>query len=1342
MKKTIVLLFALLPLALLAQADEDSPRTYAPMVSKGHYLGEIPPLRDLVAVENAPKPPKSWHKRNYFFSNPYLNPKPQPQGGDPLAHALSGAESNMPQIVPGLNLEGLREPNVTPPDPSGDVGKDHYVQMVNQSNGALFEVRSKQTGAIVLGPIETATIWSQVGSGSIGDPIIQYDHAAQRWLMMEMQGFAGGLLVAVSQTSDPTGAWKAYQYQTLGFPDYPKLYVWHNAYILTVNEIVNGNTCAGYAFEREAILNGESSFDVYRFVMPNFGGILYQPATGADWESGPAPPQNSPAYIFRVYDDGWNGGKDRLQVWEVRTNWQDPASSSLTGPFLLTPTPFETKVCFGNGLFDCIEQPDQGAPRITALENIIMYRAPYRNFGTYESVVLNHVADVSGEVGDGGDAAIRWYELQKSSSGTWQIHQEGTYAPDFKTNRFTGTISQDGEGNIALGYSVCSDVTQPGLRVTGRRASDPPGQMTVQEYSIVEGGTSHLDARWGDYSSMAVDPVDDRTFWFTGEYQPVGANWGTKIASFRIQRDTYDISPVTLVEPQSAPDLGPGEAVRVSVFNGGLQPASNFAVKLWFEGSLVATEQVAANLAPGNTYVHSFASTVDMPTVGKSYSFQVVVNWGSDAYSGNDTLRVQVVKQTTNDAGIPERLDFPNLVCGTSKAFRLVLENSSGAALSSAQLLYRANGSQPFKTYDWTGNLPPEGRDTISLTVDGIKNGVNFLQCIAQLPNGLEDEAKANDTLTVKYFGNITGNYLLGTVSTDFGELRWELLSQANTLLSFGTLNSQNDKVEICAVDNTCYKLRVRSTTFEWKGAFVLLDIFGDTLLTFNEASVSPEVYPFCTPSRKAVDLGAYALVSPKTGANLSNNESVSVQVRNFGTAKQGNVNVSFRLDGGTWVNATLPDSLAPAADVVFTFPNGVDLSAVGPYLFEASTTVAGDENTGNDAITRTIKNKYNYDVNLAGVNNAGGCIVPESALLLVKLENVGFETIESVQIESFINGEGPFLDTLAIEIPSEETRETAFQPGIPLVPGSNTVSLRLVGVDEQIGDENISNNFIERTFELYNGGVEVLLGFATDEHPAETRWQLLREDGSLVQESGPYTEALMFYFYNFCLKKDTCYVLRILDSGNNGLNTYISMSEATGGTIYAGVPGDFGGQFDIPFCAGTTCAGLQLAVSTTPSSDNGAADGKIVAVLSGGIEPYVYSIDPPGTFQGTGLFDNLLPGIYTVRGYDALNCIAESQVSIGTMTTKGPGTASYFKIAPNPTKGLAWITFQDAAEQRPYIFADLYDTQGRRLQVIRLARWDEEYRGGVSVETYASGVYYLHLRGNKKQNVLKLVRQ
>lgn len=175
-----------------------------------------------------------------------------------------------------------------------------------------------------------------------------------------------------------------------------------------------------------------------------------------------------------------------------------------------------------------------------------MYRLQYRNFGTHESLVVNHVVDVNGA----DLAGIRWYELRSAGGGPWSIFQQGDYSPD-GTNRWMGSVAMDKSGNMALGYSVSSATVFPGIRYTGRVSSEPLGTMPQGEFTIIDGAASqpaincvdnngntfNCGNRWGDYSSMNIDPVDDCTFWYTTEHMAVFApgaiNWQTRIASFK-----------------------------------------------------------------------------------------------------------------------------------------------------------------------------------------------------------------------------------------------------------------------------------------------------------------------------------------------------------------------------------------------------------------------------------------------------------------------------------------------------------------------------------------------------------------------------------------------------------------------------------------------------------------------------------------------------------------------------------------------------------------------------------------------------------------------------------------
>ena len=159
-----------------------------------------------------------------------------------------------------------------------------------------------------------------------------------------------------------------------------------------------------------------------------------------------------------------------------------------------------------------------------------MFRLAYRNFGDHEALVVNHTVDASS-----GQAGVRWYEV-RDPGGAPVLYQQGTYAPD-NNHRWMGSVAQDRIGNIALGYSVSSSSVFPSVRYTGRLAEDPTGLMTQDEAVLVAGGGSqtHASSRWGDYSMLSVDPVDDCTFWYTQEYYATTSSsaWKTRIGSFR-----------------------------------------------------------------------------------------------------------------------------------------------------------------------------------------------------------------------------------------------------------------------------------------------------------------------------------------------------------------------------------------------------------------------------------------------------------------------------------------------------------------------------------------------------------------------------------------------------------------------------------------------------------------------------------------------------------------------------------------------------------------------------------------------------------------------------------------
>jgi hypothetical protein len=209
-------------------------------------------------------------------------------------------------------------------------------------------------------------------------------------------------------------------------------------------------------------------------------------------------------------------------------DWSNPANSTFTLAGLIPTAAFDSNQCGSTRA--CVPQPGTSA-KLDAIADRLMYRLQYRNFGTYETLLGNHTVDV-----DGTDrAGVRWFELRRQSGGNWGMYQQGTFSPD-STDRWMASVAMNGSGQIALGYSIASSSIYPSIRYTGRLASDPLGTMSQGENTIINGAGSQTStsSRWGDYSSMSVDPMDDCTFWYTTEYvQSTGsAPWRTRIASF------------------------------------------------------------------------------------------------------------------------------------------------------------------------------------------------------------------------------------------------------------------------------------------------------------------------------------------------------------------------------------------------------------------------------------------------------------------------------------------------------------------------------------------------------------------------------------------------------------------------------------------------------------------------------------------------------------------------------------------------------------------------------------------------------------------------------------------
>jgi hypothetical protein len=475
----------------------------APAVFDGD-LRDLPQTsREELLSQGNPHPPISVQKW----------PASAPGFVDPLAQTEPGKGQMPPPIRNFEAMDKIEGGGWTPPDTVGDVGPEHYVQGVNVG----FGIYDKATGAEEV-TMSFDDLFDGTGTPcddqNRGDIIVLYDHLAGRWLLSDFSLPSTGPVyqcLGISQTSDPiTGGWYFYGYvvDADGSPwhDYPKLGVWPDAYYMTANMFTPWSGAWVWAFDRAAMLDGDPLTAV-RFET----GTAYASLLPANLE-GPPPPAGTPNYLAAF------GYPDTLRLWEFHVDWGTPANSSFSGPTNLNVADV--------GLIFDIPQQSPGWD-LDSLGDRLMMQLQYRNFDDHEALWVNHT------VASGGVAGVRWYEI-RDPGGTPYVHQQGTYQPD-DLYRWMGSLAVDGDGNMAVGYSVSSGNMMPAVRYAGRLMGETPGILPQAEASLIEGtGVQVGISRWGDYSSMTVDAADDCTFWYTQEYyETTGSLWTTRVGSFK-----------------------------------------------------------------------------------------------------------------------------------------------------------------------------------------------------------------------------------------------------------------------------------------------------------------------------------------------------------------------------------------------------------------------------------------------------------------------------------------------------------------------------------------------------------------------------------------------------------------------------------------------------------------------------------------------------------------------------------------------------------------------------------------------------------------------------------------
>ena len=520
---------------------------------------------------------------------------------------------NTPGTTLGVHFDGQNWVGIDPSDNNMAAGPNHVIQIINATSSSFFKIWDK-TGAVV----QNATLLSAItGLPGAGDPIVLYDQLADRWLMAEFgpSSCCNQLIIAVSVTANPTGAWKVYQYVDGSFfPDYPKFSVWHNAYYGTTNDFNSaGTTYLGssvYAFDRTAMLAGAATATMVRFRQTNGAQDYYNMGTVC-LEGTTASAQNG-LFIFP-------SAGNLLNIFELTPNFANPPASIVGA---ITPLP----IAAYSAPPGSVAQQGSGQT-IQTLGQRMLFRMNYRNNGGTESIVATHT------VGVGGLAAVRWYELRRVA-GLWTVFQQGTLANPDGNSRWMGGIAMDANGNIALAYDLSGTTSFPSIKYTARNACDPLGSMTLPEQTIANGTGAHTtSSRWGDYNTLVNDPSTPGSFWGTSEYSA----HATHIFNFSVT----SACNAALITPGTSTIT----AESCSPANNVVDPNETVTVSLCLQntGAVSTTNLVGTLQATGGVTVPSAPQTYGVVVAGgaavcRNFTFTANTTCGSTVVA---TLQLQ-----------------------------------------------------------------------------------------------------------------------------------------------------------------------------------------------------------------------------------------------------------------------------------------------------------------------------------------------------------------------------------------------------------------------------------------------------------------------------------------------------------------------------------------------------------------------------------------------------------------------------------------------------------------------------------------------------------------------------
>jgi subtilisin-like proprotein convertase family protein len=737
-------------------------KSLTPVSSKAVSFGVSPAVRDLPVPAQVGKD-KNADQNLKMVPNKIIRESIASESARSKVTRDAAIQTSAPApSIPGtiVNFEGqsihdtiLLGQGFLPPDTVGDVGPNHYVQAVN----VTFRVYTK--AGVPVTPVRSigdlfGTIPGPCAGDESGDPIVLYDSYADRWLISQFCTVANPnnhQLIAISQTSDPAGAYYLYDFMMPNnkFNDYPKFGVWPDGYYMTDNQFNQAGTVflggGAFAFDREKMLAGDPNASFIYFDLqpldPTIGGMLPSDADGLN-PPAPGTPNVFAYFIATEFGDASDG----LRVFDFHADFDTPGNSTFIerpeSPIAVAA--FDPSTPAGR---DHIEQPPPANNATAALDSIsdrLMHRLQYRNFGTHQSLIANHTVNVgTGTTQALHQAGVRYYEL-RNVAGTYGVNEQATFAPD-TVNRWMASAAMDHQGNLAVGWSVSDAVSVfPGVRYAGRLASDPPNGLFQGEATMQAGGFVQTNtlSRWGDYSSMNVDPTDDCTFWYTQEYfladEPTTAEWHTRVGSFKVDTACQAPAQGTLAVNVTDCDSGlPLQGAAITINNnlyGSTSPAGAFG----------------SQLSPGTYTV----------TISAPFYLPVTIN-GVIITNGNTTTINECIQGIPNiqAAGATITAESCSPADGTLSPSETVtvdfgLKNNGAAATTNlvATLLATGGVTNPSGPQNY-GAIPPDNTTVVvrpfTFTVDPALACGDTVTATFQLQDGTRDLGTVTFTFTI-----------------------------------------------------------------------------------------------------------------------------------------------------------------------------------------------------------------------------------------------------------------------------------------------------------------------------------------------------------------------------------------------------------------------------------------------------------------------------------------------------------------------------------------------------------------------------------------------------------------